>query len=99
MAAWAIPHAQQSGHSACRMGHSACIAARVPSGVDGRGRVESGSKSLKKFFLRDFSSFNPQQTFSPKKFLLFGFLVPKIPENYEKVPATKQGLISHALKR
>jgi len=58
----------------------------------GRSRVESEPKSLKKLLLRDFYSFSPQQTFSPKKSPLFEFSVPKVPGTYEKVPATKQGL-------
>jgi len=64
----------------------------VACGPRGRGKMESESKSLKKLLLRDFYSFSPQQTFSPKKSPLFGFSVPKVPETYEKVPATKQGL-------
>ena len=58
-------------------------------GPRGKGRVESGSKSLKKHLLRDFSSFSPYQVFSPKKSPLFGFLVPKVSGTYEKVPVTK----------
>jgi hypothetical protein len=64
----------------------------VACGPRGRGRVESESKSSKKLILRDFYIFSLQQTFSPKKFSLFEFLVPKIPKTYEKIPATKQDL-------
>ena len=63
----------------------------VVGGPRGKGRVESRSKSPKKHLLRDYSSFSPYQIFSPKKSPMFGFLVPKVPGTYEKVPITKQG--------